>query len=183
MSANERIAEIFERIFDPGHRFIATSDVEHSFIHRGLGYVYMGNTGSLSAGSTYSIGWHTPIATAKRSIHSRPAIFASTANILLVSYNEGQAYSGGTAAFGVNCNRNMADAPNALYYGVTPSGSGTLIMQDVIGATNTSGTGGSKGMTNERVLRPDTDYVVTFNNISNGATTGYFTMFWYVYTE
>ena len=115
-------------------------------------------------------------------MHIRPALLASSANILQVTLLEGAAFTAGAASYGENMNRNYPPGPSGfITLNATSVSGGTTIFQDVVGSTSNAGQGGSKGLVNERVLKPDTNYVVKFTNAgATTATVGYYTLFWYI---
>lgn len=162
----------------------ATITGDHHYIHMGMGYVHCGVTASINAGASESISFKTPPATSGKTIHFRPVSYASTANALAVSIVQDAVMTGGTAIVPQNLNRFKPNASQVqISTGATLSvaGTGGTIFSDSVGSGGASNRGaGSGGANEERVLKPDTMYSITFSNIgSSTATLGYYTLFWY----
>lgn len=164
--------------------FLTYISGDHRYIHEGRAYTYLGNTGSLAAGSgTYSIAITTPVDTSGIRLHFRPVKFSATANLMLMTVAEGSTVTGGTAATPINRNRNSANTSKAtLLYGVTVSAPGSTVAQAAIGGGSNpaNAIGGGNGASEELVLKPNTTYSIKIDNIgSTTASTGYFEVFWY----
>jgi len=164
--------------------FLTTINSDHSYIHEKKAYVLIGVTGSIAAAGVEHISFKTPAMPAGKIIHFRPAKLSSTANALAISMTQSAVMTGGTAATPQNLNRN---APNKsevkVFTGATLSTAGNegTIYQDAVGSGGESNrVGGDSAGGEERVLKPDTMYSITFTNIGAvTATAGYYTLFWY----
>lgn len=170
--------------FDAFTGFITQVSGDHRYIHEGKGFSYVGNTGSLAAGSgTYSIAIQTPVDTSGIRMHIRPAKFSATANTMLLTIAEGSTVTGGSVVTPVNRNRNSENRSKAIVTaGVTVSAAGTTIEQDAVGGGSnpSNNQGGSGGSAQEIVLKPGTVYSIKIDNIgATTASTGYFELFWY----
>lgn len=164
--------------------FLTIITGDHRYIHEGRAFTYLGNTGSLAAGSgTYSIAITTPVDTSNLRIHFRPVKFSATANTMLMTIAEGSAVSGGTAGTPFNRNRNSHNTSKvSLTYGVTVTTAGNTVgVVAVGGGANPSNSVGGTGNGNEElVLKPGTTYSIKIDNIgATTASTGYFEVFWY----
>lgn len=155
---------------------------DHAYIHKGKGYTFSGNTGSLAAAATYTIALLTP--NDGKYVHLRPTGLSSTANTLQMRIAEASIVTGGSAGTLRNRNRNIGrQASSVLTVGVTLSSEGTVLQFAQVGAgsnaANATG-GGNDGSAEEWVLKPNTVYTFRFENIGSvTATTGYFNMFFY----
>ena len=158
---------------------------DHAYIHSGLAYIVCGTTGSIAAAGVEHISFKTPPIINGKAIHFRPTTFSSTANILSVTMVEGAVMTGGTKAVPQNLNRFVPNNSKVeVYTGATlttAGNKGTIFLDSVgSGGGNNNRSGGSGGADEERLLKPDTMYSITFTNIgASDATVGRFTLFWY----
>jgi hypothetical protein len=178
-----RITQILEKALDRFTQSPSVITTDHKYIHDGLGFKLIGNTGSLAGDATYSIGFVTPNKASNAYIHFRPALFYASANNMRIELYEGAALAGGSAGAPVNLNRNSETASKVTStLGATTATGGTLIWQDVSGAgsspSNRTG-GASSGAEHERVLKPATSYRITVTNGPSTASVGYYELFWY----
>lgn len=161
----------------------ATINTDHAYVHEGKGYILSGNTGSIAAAGVEHISFRTPMAR-DGVIHLRPARISSTANSLAISMVENAVMTGGTLAVPQNLNRFKRNKSKVIAYTgatLTTAGNGGTIYLDAVGSGGASNrSGGDSASGEERVLKPDTVYSITFTNIGSAtATVGYYTLFWY----
>lgn len=161
---------------------------DHRYIHEGKAFTYIGNTGSLAAGSgTYSVSILTPVDTSGLRLHFRPIKLSATANTMLMTVAEGSTVTGGSVAVPFNRNRNSSNKSNCIFTaGVTVSVAGSTIGQEAVGGGSNPSTnsGGCGGANHELVLKPNTTYSIKIDNIGSvTASTGYFELFWYEETK
>ena len=158
---------------------------DHAYIHLGKGYILAGQTASIASGGVEHISFKTPPkVNGGKTIHFRPAKISSTANSLSVTIIEGAVMTSGTKATPQNLNRFKPNASTVeAYTGATLSvaGNGGIIYIDSVGSGGASNRfGGDSASGEERVLKPDTMYSITFTNTGAAtATTGTYTLFWY----
>lgn len=157
---------------------------DHAYIHKGKGYVINGVTASLASGASESISFKTPAATTGKMIHFRPTRVSSRANSASVTMIEGAVTTSGTKQTPQNLNRNKPNASLVdVYTGATISvaGTGGTIYYSEVGSGGASDRGGgSDGSNEERVLKPDTTYSITFTNTGAAtASVSSYTLFWY----
>ena len=157
---------------------------DHTYIHEGLGYVLCGSTASIAAAGVEHISFKTPAFASGKIIHFRPAKYSSTANSMSVTITEGAVMTGGTKATPQNLNRFKPNASKVEAYTgatLTTAGNGGIIFIDSVGSGGTSNkSGGDSASSEERVLKPDTMYSITFTNTGTvTATIGTYTLFWY----
>jgi len=182
MSAIERVADILETARDPLAGFLAVSDNDHKYIHLGKGFSLVGTTGSLAEDAKWYVSFRTPPASSGKYVHLRPAVLASSANLLVVTLLEGAAFTAGDAAVPLNLNRNSPLVPSSVLTtnATSVSGGTSILLLQAGEKSGSQGTGGGVGAAMERVLKPDTDYVYKFHNAGTvTATIGYFDLFWY----
>lgn len=164
--------------------FITQITGDHRYIHEGKAFSYIGNTGSLTAGSgTYSLSILTPVDTSGIRLHFRPLKLGATANTMLMTVAEGSTVTGGSVVVPFNRNRNSSNiSKSVLTAGVTVSAEGSIRSQDAVGGGTNPSTnqGGAAGANQELVLKPNTTYSIKIDNIGSvTASTGYFELFWY----
>lgn len=153
---------------------------DHSYIHHGKAFTLSGKSGSVAAGSSATISFRTP---ATKYAHWRPAVWSSTANLGELRIAQGSTFSGGSAATVYNRNHNSSKVSGVVIKtGVSLTVEGTVKYYDTVGTggNHTTRAGGGGGENHELVLKPDTEYTLTFSNI--GATTAtvfYWQLFWY----
>lgn len=159
----------------------ATISSDHAYIHKGIGFTYGGNTGSLAAGATYSLSFTTPLI---KTIHLRPTGFYSTANAMELRIAEGSTVTGGSAGSAINRHRGInRPAKVTIAYGVTLSAEGTVIDSEYAGSQGAGANrNGGTGIPSDEeiVLAKNTIYSVRIENIgATTASTGYYKLFWY----
>lgn len=167
-------------IIDSFTKMSATIGSDHAYIHLGKGYVLIGDTASLASGASESIYFKTPAN--GKIIHFRPARISSSANSLSCTVAEGSVISGGTAAKPRNLNRMAPDASTVVATtAATLTTTGAIIYKDAVGSGGASNRiGGDAAAGEERVLKPDTVYSITFTNTGAAtATVATYTLFWY----
>lgn len=157
---------------------------DHHYIHLGKGYIVNGNTASLAAAGVEHISLTTPPANSGKVIHLRPTRISSRANSMSVSIVEGAVMTGGTVAVPQNLNRRKPNVSGVKVYTgatLTTAGNGGTIYLSEVGTGGASDRGGgADGSNEERVLKPDTTYSITFTNTGAAtATVGTFSIFWY----
>jgi hypothetical protein len=174
-----RQTEILDQFQEGLTKYAATISSDHAYVHRGLAFTAIINTGSISA--AYDIAFTTPEAADGKYIHWRPIGISSSANYTGFTLYEGDTFSGGTAVTPVNRNRNASATSKmqAFVYGATATPAGTIIQAGGIGASGNPNarTGGGAGADQELLLKPDTNYVLTL--VPAGATTCVLELFWY----
>ncbi len=162
-----------------GYPIVLSSD--HSYIHKGLGFSLVGNSGSVAAAGTFVISFVTP---SGKYVHLRPTSIGSTKNLGLFTIAEGSKMTGGTAATPLNRNRNSSNKSLVtVKTGATISAEGSIKLVELsIGSGGKPNTrsGGQNGENDEIVLLPGTAYSLKFSNIGEtDSTVFYFSMFWY----
>jgi hypothetical protein len=181
MSELARLLSIAEDENEYLTKFKATISSDHAYIHKGIGFSFLGTTGALAAAGTYSISFKTP---PNKTIHFRPVGFYATGNAMELRIAEKSTVADGTP--GTPINRSRVSKQNsfvAIKTGVTLSGEGTIIDAFYAGTQGqgSSGTGGlGVPADEEMVLLRDETYSIRIANIgSTTASTGYFRLFWY----
>jgi len=161
-----------------GYPIVLSSD--HSFIHKGLGFSLVGNSGSVAAAGTFVISFVTP---SGKYVHLRPTSIGSTKNLGLFTIAEGSTMTGGTTTTPLNRNRNSSNASLVTAKtGATISEEGSKLVEFSIGSGGNPKTrsGGQNGENDEIVLKPKTAYSLKFSNIGEiDSTVFYFSLFWY----
>lgn len=164
--------------------FDVTVGSDHAYIHEGKAYALIGNTGSIAAAGVEHISFKTPAMPGGKYIHFRPARLSSTANSLAITITQGAVMASGTVAVPQNLNRMKPNKSQIIAYtGATLSLAGNegIVYQDAVGSGGASNrSGGDAASGEERILKPDTMYSITFTNVgASTATVGYYTLFWY----
>jgi len=157
-----------------GYATNITSD--HAYIHKGYGFIAVIIEEAQS--SAFSVGFTTPAS--GRDIHWRPARITTSADNVSMTVYEGDSFTGGTALTPVCLNRKIdaATTMQAISTGVTATPAGTIIQAyNTGGGSGGNATGGGLSSGEERLLKPETDYVVVFDPA--GATDIYVELFWY----
>lgn len=153
---------------------------DHNYIHRWKAFTLSGKSGSVAAGASTTISFRTP---ATKYAHWRPAVWSSTANLGELRIAQGSTFSGGSAATAYNRNHNATTTSGVVIKtGVTLTVEGTVKYYGTVGTggTPTTRSGGGGGENHELVLKPDTEYTLTFSNIGSAtATVFYWQLFWY----
>lgn len=167
-------------LIDPESGAQVSIDISHAKIHSKNAYVYCGETASINAGAAETVSFTTPLG---EDVHFRPTSYSSTANSLAITMTEGAICTGGTTQTARNCWRNGHDKSKVVVKtAATISVAGTaIIYKDSVGSGGASNkSGGSGGTIDERILKPDTTYSITFTNSgSSTATVGTYMLFWY----
>ena len=153
---------------------------DHAYIHRGMAYTAVVNTGSISA--LYKISFKTPTVASGKFIHWRPLCISTSAEYCQIDLYMGDTFSGGTTVVPTNRNDNSdnTSAIQTFAKGTTVTLSGTLKKSCGIGTTGipTATSGGSGGAADqELVFSPNTSYSLGITPA--GATTCIFEFFWY----
>ena len=160
-----------------------TIDSDHAYIHKGIAYKAIINTGSISA--AYDIGFTTPTVASGKYIHWRPIGITSSADYVDIQLTEDETISGGTTVTPVNMNRLTTHTSDmqAFAKGVTCTPAGTLIDSTGIGSSGnpTAKAGGGAGAEQEIVLKQNTKYCITLT--PDSATTCILQLFWYEETD
>lgn len=161
---------------EPLTRFKAVIQSDHAYIHKGIAFTYVGNTGELAAGSAYTVAFTTPL---NRHIHLRPTLLFSSANAAELRIAEASTVTGGTPVTARNRNRSLERPPlGTIAVGVTLSAEGTVLDAFYAGAQRVGG--GGDGAQEELLLEDNTTYSFRFSNIGAAtATTIYYRLFWY----
>lgn len=178
-----RLTELFEENKDKFTGFQTSMGADHRYIHEGIAFSLVGDTGAISAAGTYALTFITPPAAEGLYIHLRPAQFATTANTTTFTISEGATNSGTTAASSFNRNRNSSNVSKLTTYKATTVSGGTAIYQDMSGGGSSPTTragGAGSGSELEIILKPATTYSLVFANVgASTATTAYYTIYWY----
>ena len=160
--------------------YVAVIDSDHAYIHKGLAFTTIIDTGTIS--SAYRIGFKTPTAESGKDLHWRPINLYSTLAGVRGVLTEADTYTGGTVQIPFNRNRDMKDELSVIQdikKGVTATPTGVEIDSFYIGSAGNPSqrSGGSDGANEELLLAPDTDYVLTLT--PSGNTVCYLNLFWY----
>lgn len=178
-----QLGEMWQKATDRFTSALKAITLDHSYIHEGHGFRALWKSESIAAAATEVASITTP--NNGKYVHMRPAIFASTANLLEVTIIEGAVVTGGTTVANVNQNRNSALTSAAVVKkGVTIGTPGTttigLYTVGSGGVPAAPKSGGSTGESNELVLKPNTTYSIALSNIGSvTATIAYASLFWY----
>lgn len=154
---------------------------DHAYVHAGLAYTAIINTGSISA--AYDIAFTTPTTEDLAYIHWRPIGITSSADFVKFELYEGDSFSGGTAIIPINRNRaafsTKASKMQTVVKGATATPAGTIIQAGGVGTSGiaTAKAGGGASADEELLLAPDTNHVLTLT--PDGATTCILELFWY----
>ena len=152
---------------------------DHAYVHQGLAYTAIIETGSISA--AYDIAFTTPTVASGKWIHWRPVGMSSSADYVDAKLREGDTFSGGTAVTPINRKRASTDttAMQAFVRNATATPTGTIIQAFGIGASGNpaSRSGGGAAADQELLLKQNTNYVLTLT--PDGATTCVLELFWY----
>ena len=174
-----RLTEIFEQGQECLTGFQASISSDHAYIHDGIAFTSVINTGSISA--AYDIAFTTPTVASGKFIHWRPIGIQTSADYALFTLYEGDSFADGSAVTPINRNRLSAgtSAMQTFVKGATVTPAGTIIQQGGIGTSGNpaSQSGGGAGANEELVLAQDTDYVITI--LPDAATVVTLSLFWY----
>ena len=174
-----RLTEILEAGQEHLTGFQASISSDHAYIHDGKAFTAIINAGSISA--AYDIAFTTPTVASGKFVHWRPIGIQTSADYVLATLREGDAYTDGTAVVPINRNRisSSVTTMQTFVQGATVTPSGTIIQQAGIGASGNpaSRSGGGASADQELVLKQDTDYVLTL--VPDGATNVTLSLFWY----
>lgn len=178
MSTN-RQTQIMEQEQESLTGYKATISSDHAYIHDGIAFIALVNTGSISA--AYDIAFTTPAATDGKFIHWRPIGFTTSANYIYWELTEGETASSGTTVTPINRNRLSSNTSKMSYFakGATCTPAGTIIDLGGVGSAGNpaSRSGGGAGGDEEIVLKQNTTYCLTITPA--GATTVTGKLFWY----
>ena len=178
MPESNVITQAFSNFMERFTQFVGVIQSDHAYIHDGIGFSGLIETGSISA--AYYIAFTTPAASTGKYVHLRPATISSDANSVKYVLYEGDTFTGGTAVTAINKNRNSSTAAaTTVKKGVTTTPAGDIIAGGIIGSGGRpqSTAGGATGSEHEIVLKPDTDYILSLNPA--GATNVFLDVFWY----
>lgn len=176
------LTTIYNYVIEPFTKFFSVIQSDHAYVHKGLAYTSIIDTGSISA--SYKIGFTTPTVASGKVVHWRPADIGSTADQITFKLYSAISFSAGTAV--APFNRNQDDFPTetgdmqAFAQGVTATVTGGKVVDaGTIGSAGTrfSTSGGSGGSEHELVLIPNTSYVLDL--VPADATVGICNLFWY----
>lgn len=168
-----------------GYMGVISSD--HAYIHQGIGFSFIDDF-TLGGNATYKLSFKTPVVEDNKYVHWRPIGVGSTASgikALLIEMAV-PVSSGGLAIEPVCRNRALADVRISsvkVTENVTAvTTSGLLIQAGLVGSggNNQSRAGGSgDGADLEILLKPDTEYIVELDNLTNTSTDVLLDLFWY----
>jgi len=179
--SEKKITEILEQQQEGLTKYVGTISSDHAYIHQGKGKISIVEAGSISA--SYKIGFKTPKVASGKYVHWRPVGLFSDADTVKYRLYEDNAYTGGTANDIETLNRNLNGVTLSqmqdVKKGVTATLTGELIQLIRAGSTGnpSARSGGGAGADEERLLLPDTDYVVEI--LPGGATNVDVELFWY----
>lgn len=173
------ISKILTRLVDRYTKYIAVIQSDHSYIHKGLAYTSLIDTGAITA--SYKIGFKTP--DNGKCIHWRPLGGSSSAAYASFKLYQGNAYTSGTEV--VPINRNQEDNEYSvtdmqdIKQGVTATITGKLLQHSGIGTAGTpvAQSGGGAAADQEIILKTNTEYVIDI--VPSASTTCLLTLFWY----
>ena len=159
--------------------YMGTIGSDHAYIHKGIGFTAIINTGSISV--AYDIAFTTPTVASGLFVHWRPIGITSSADYVDVQLTEPETYTGGSAVTPINRNRNstITSVMQAVVKGATATPAGTLIQSTGVGVSGNPAAkaGGGAAADQELVLIPNTTYLLTLT--PDGATTCVLELFWY----
>ena len=172
--------------FDPTSRasedltgYWGVIDSDHAYIHRGLAWTAVVNTGAISA--LYKISFKTPTVASREYIHWRPLGMTTSAQYCQIELYKGDTFSGGTTVVPTNRNDNSTNvsAMQTFAKGTTVTLSGTLKGSFGIGTAGNPAarTGGGSCASKELVLAPNTSYSIGIT--PDAETTCILELFWY----
>jgi len=152
---------------------------DHAYIHDGIAFTGIINTGSISA--AYDIAFTTPSIADGKFLHWRPIGITTSADYVGFVLYEGDAFSAGTAVVPINRNRISSNVSKVttLVKNATATPSGTVIDEGGVGTSGiaTAKGGGGVSADEELVLIPATNYVLTLT--PDAATVVTLKLFWY----
>lgn len=152
---------------------------DHAYVHKGLAFTAVINTGSISV--LYKISFTTPTVASEKYIHWRPIGITTSADYCQVELYQGDTFSGGSTVTPINRNRNSSTttAMQTFAKGTTVTLSGTLISSTGIGASGnpSARAGGGAAADQELLLLPNTSYSIGIT--PDSATTCILELFWY----
>ena len=107
---------------------------DHAYVHKGLAFTSVVNTGSIDA--LYKISFTTPTVASGLWIHWRPIGITTSAQYCQVELYEGDTFSSGSTVAPINRNRNSTTATTMQTFskGTTVTLSGTLLASTGIGS-------------------------------------------------
>lgn len=159
--------------------YIGVIGSDHAYVHQGLAFTAIIDTGSISA--AYDIAFTTPTVASGKYIHWRPIGMSSSADYVDVKLREGDTFSAGTAVTPINRNRNSTATTSmqTFVYNATSTPTGTIIQAVGVGTAGNavSQAGGGAAADQELLLKPNTNYVLTLT--PDGATSCVLELFWY----
>ena len=160
-----------------GH--LATIGSDHAYVHKGLAFTAIVNTGAIS--ELYKISLKTPTVASGQYIHWRPIGLTSSAAYCKIEIYQGDTFSGGAAVTPINRNRNSSTVTTMQSFakGTTVTLSGTLLSSTGVGSAGnpTAQRGGGAMADQELLLLPNTSY--SHGVTPSGSTTCIFEFFWY----
>lgn len=160
-----------------GYQAFVGSD--HAYIHKGIAFTAIIDTGSISA--AYYIAFTTPSVASGKEIHWRPIGSTSSANYVQYTLYEGDSFTGGTDVTPINRNRNSDGTTlmQSFVKGATATPTGTIIDLSGIGSSGIprARSGGGDGANEELLLKQNTNYILAL--VPDGATVCTGKLFWY----
>lgn len=160
-------------------KYVGVIGSDHAYIHDGIAFTAIINTGSISA--AYDIAFTTPTLASGKFIHWRPIGIDSSAGYVDFVLREGDSYSAGTTVTPINRNRLSGNVTKMQTFvtNATATPTGTIIQRGGIGTSGNpaSRAGGGSAAAQEIVLKQNTDYVLTLT--PDSATVCNLSLFWY----
>ena len=98
-----RITELTENTIESLTGYTGIIDSDHAYIHNGIAFTAIINSGSISA--AYDIAFTTPTVASGKYIHWRPIGIQTSADYVKFELREGDTFSSGSAITPVNRNR------------------------------------------------------------------------------
>lgn len=179
MSAIDKQTQIMIQEQEPLTGFLSEISSDHAYIHKGIAFTAIINTGSIDA--AYDIAFTTPAEGTGKYIHWRPTGITTSADYIQVDLRQGDTFSSGSAVtpFNRNCNSLNTSLITTMVKGATATPAGTLKQSFGVGTSGNAASraGGGAGANEELVLLPGTNYVLTVT--PDSATTCIATLFWY----
>lgn len=155
-------------------------DLSHEMIHDGAAYAFVCEKSALESGNTCYISFLTNSA---KTVHFRPALLYSTESLAIAKLYEGATVTGGTQVTVLNHNRKADDTSDVIVMSepiVTDEG--TRLPLTVFGGaygSNQARSGGEGSAEEEYILKPDTQYLISIENLGSADTDIIIVPFWY----
>ena len=174
-----RITQAIEEFQESLTKYMAIIDSDHAYIHDGIAFTAIIDSGSISA--AYDIAFTTPTVDSGKYVHWRPIGIQTSADYCKYELREGDSFSSGSAVTPINRNRisTRTSSMQTFVKNATATPTGTLIQLGGVGTSGnpSSQSGGGSAASQEIVLEQNTNYVLTLT--PDSATTVTLELFWY----